>query len=643
MSFAGKVWRLLVGIKDALVLLFMLLFFAVLYAALTARPNPGAVKGGALLLDLDGAIVEEASQIDPLQLLLSGTDVVGEYPARDLVRAIDSASDDSRIKAIVLDLSRFMGGGQVNLSEVGAALDRFRATGKPVLAFANGYIDSGVMLAAHASEVWVDPMGGALVTGPGGDRPYYKGLLDKLKVNAHILRVGTYKSAIEPFTRTDMSPVARRNYTALYSTLWEEWQADVKKARPKADLATVTRDPVAWLRASRGNAAKAALEAGLVDHLGDRVAFGKRVAEIAGADSGEKAPGSYAHTRLAPWLAANKPSRSGKAIAVVTVAGEIVDGDARPGMAGGDRIANLLDDALADDDIAGLVVRVDSPGGSVSASEEIRRAIMRHKARKIPVAISMANVAASGGYWVSTPADRIFAEPDTITGSIGVFAIVPTFENTLGSIGVTADGVKTTALSGQPDLVGGLSPEAKEMAQAAVEDIYARFLTIVSHARGKSAADIDRIAQGQVWDGGAARQIGLVDQYGGLDDALAWVAKTAGLKDGDWHADYLGAKLDPYHSVLQQLMQDSGTGADGKSASGKAAGMDLVALLSARQEGLTEAVLRDAALLLGQRNVQAYCLACPRPVRAPGNRHREADAMAAEPGLTMVLARILGM
>lgn len=642
MSFAGKIWRLLVGIKDALVLLFMLLFFAVLYAALTARPNPGAVKGGALLLDLDGAIVEEASQIDPLQLLLSGTDVVGEYPARDLVRAIDSASNDSRIKAIVLDLSRFMGGGQVNLSEVGAALDRFRATGKPVLAFANGYIDSGVMLAAHASEVWVDPMGGALVTGPGGDRPYYKGLLDKLKINAHILRVGTYKSAIEPFTRTDMSPEARSNYTALYSTLWEEWQADVKKARPKADLATVTRDPVEWLKASRGNAAKAALEAGLVDHLGDRAAFGKRVAEIAGADSADKKPGSYAHTRLAPWLAANKPSKPGKAIAVVTVAGEIVDGDAGPGMAGGDRIAKLLDDALADDDIAGLVVRVDSPGGSVSASEEIRRAIMRHKARNIPVAISMANVAASGGYWISTSADRIFAEPDTITGSIGVFAIVPTFENTLGSIGVTADGVKTTALSGQPDLVGGLTPEAKEMAQAAVEDIYARFLTIVARARGKSAADIDRIAQGQVWDGGAARQIGLVDQYGGLDDAVSWVAKKAGLNDGGWHADYLGAKLDPYHSILQQMMQDSGTGAGGR-ARHPASGFDLVALLSARQEGATAALAQDVALLLGQRKVQAYCLACPRAVRAAGNRQHDAGAMAAKPGLTMVLAQMLGI
>lgn len=636
MTFAGKVWRLLVGIKDALVLLFMLLFFALLYAGLTARPNPGAVHEGALLLDLDGTIVEEASEIDPLQILLSGADIAGEYPARDLIRAIDAASGDKRIKAIVLDLSRFMGGGQVHLSEVGAALDRFRASGKPVLAFANGYIDSGVMLAAHASEVWVDPMGGAVVTGPGGDRPYFGGLLEKLKVNAHILRVGTYKSAVEPFTRNDMSPEARRNYTALYDTLWEEWQADVQKARPKANLDMITDDPVAWLKASRGNAARAALAAGLVDRLGDRIAFGQRVAEIAGADNGDTAPGNFAHTTLAPWLAANKPSQSGKAIAVITVAGEIVDGKAGPGMAGGDRIAGLLHDALSDDDIAGLVVRVDSPGGSVSASEEIRRAIMRHKARKIPVAVSMANVAASGGYWVSTPADRIFAEPDTITGSIGVFAVIPTFENTLGQFGVTSDGVKTTPLSGQPDLLGGLTPQAEAMAQAAVEDIYARFLTIVARSRGKSATEINRVAQGQVWDGGAARQIGLVDQYGNLDDALGWVAKQAGLGDGEWHASYLGTKLDPYHSVLQQLMQGSGKGQE-------TAGMDIIALLSSRRENLFAGLTREVELLLGSRNAQAYCLNCPPLPRLTAGKTGLSGHIAAEPLSSELLTRLFAM
>lgn len=620
MSFAGRVWRLLVGIKDGLSLLFLLMFFALLYAALTMRPSPGMVREGALLLDLNGTVVEEASQVDPIELLLADTLPPGEYQARDLVQAIDAAARDGRIRAIVLDLSRFLGGGQVHLSEVGAALDRARAAGKPVLAFANAYVDDGVMLAAHASEVWVDPMGGALVTGPGGEQPYFGRLLETLKVKAHVFRVGSHKAAVEPYTRSDMSPEARENLGALYGALWEEWQADVRKARPKANLALVTRQPVEWLNASRGNAARAAQSAGLVDHLGDRTRFGRRVAEIVGADDWDTAPGAFAHTTLDTWLAANKPGRHGKAIGVITIAGEIVDGDAGPGAAGGERIAALLDDALADD-LAGLVIRVDSPGGSVMASEEIRRAIMRHKARGIPIAVSMANVAASGGYWVSTPAQRIFAEPETVTGSIGIFAIVPTFENTLADWGVTSDGVKTTALAGQPDLIGGLSPESEAMIQAAIEDGYARFLTLVSQSRGRSAAEINRVAQGQVWDGGTARQIGLVDEYGGTDDALAWVAKTAGLANGKWHPKYLGEGSDAYHSLLQSLTRDT-------ESQGTAPQGDFVSLLSARHDGFAARLLQDTQRLLGARSAQAYCLACPqRPLAAPA-RQANADALS---------------
>lgn len=612
MSFAGKVWRLLVGIKDALALLFLLLFFIGLYMVLTTRPSPAQVRDGALLLQLDGRVVEEATQPDPLSILLSQELPGKEYQARDLVRAIDAAVTDTRIKAVVLDLSRFTGGGQVHLAEIGAALDRVRAAKKPVLAFAAAYADDGVMLASHASEVWVDPMGGAMIAGPGGDHLYYAGLIEKLKVNAHIFRVGTYKSAIEPFIRSNMSPEARADAQALYTSLWEEWTADVKKARPSANLNLVTGQPVEWLAAARGDTALAARQAGLVDHLGDRVAFGNRVAKLVGADTWEPGPGSYAHTELAPWLAANKPSKSGKAIGVVTIAGEIVDGDAGPGQAGGDRIADLLDEAL-DKNLAALVVRVDSPGGSVTASEEIRRAIMRQKARKIPVVVSMANLAASGGYWVSTPADRIFAAPETITGSIGIFAVVPTFENALAQWGVTTDGVKTTPLSGQPNLAAGLTPEAQAMVQSTIENGYARFLTLVSKSRGKSPAEINEIAQGRVWAGGPARQIGLVDQFGGMDDALAWAAKRAGLKDGEWHAKYLGSSPDTYHSLLQMLLSPSGSEA-------RLPANDMVSLLTLQQTNMSGHMVSDMRLLLGSSRAQAYCLSCPRSTPAAVSR-----------------------
>ncbi|QYU66393.1 S49 family peptidase [Leptolyngbya sp. 15MV] len=225
MSFAGKVWRLLVGVKDGLSLVFLLLFFLLLYAVLTARPSPAQVREGALLLALEGVVVEEQAAIDPLAILLSGQRPITEYQARDLVHAIDQAAGDKRIKAIVLDLTRFLGGGQVHLREIGEALERAKRAEKPVLAYAGGYGDDAMLLAAHASEVWVDPLGGAIVAGPGGSRLYFGQLLENLQVNARVYKVGEYKSAVEPFQRGDMSPEARENYEALYGALWSEWQA----------------------------------------------------------------------------------------------------------------------------------------------------------------------------------------------------------------------------------------------------------------------------------------------------------------------------------------------------------------------------------------------------------------------------------
>ena len=617
MVFAGKVWRLLVGIKDALALLFLLLFFVLLAGALSSRPGAATVREGALLLRIDGAIVEEPSVPDPVQALVSGQMPAGEYRARDLVRALRAAAKDDRIKAVVLDLSRFTGGGQVTLGDVGAALDEVRAAKKPVLAWGLVYDDDGLLLASHASEVWVDPMGGALVMGPGGSNLYYGGLIERLKVTAHVFKAGTYKSAVEPYTRAGLSPEARDNAQALYGAVFEDWKAQVSKARPKANLALATGDPEAWVRASGGDTAKAALAAGLVDRVGNDIAFGQRVAEIAGKDALDKRPGSYAHTALRPWLAANTPTKQGKAIGVVTVAGEIVDGEAGPGLAGGDRIAAALDSAL-DEDLAALVVRVDSPGGSILASERIREAIARHKAKGRPVVVSMANLAASGGYWVSTPANAIFAEPGTITGSIGVFAVIPSFERALAEYGVTADGVKTTPLSGQPDLIGGLSPGVSGMLQSTVEHHYAHFLGLVGKARGKSVAQVDAIAQGRVWDGGTARQIGLVDRFGNLDDALAEAARLAKLKDGNWHAVRIGGEADPLATILSRLTPRE----DARSGSGG----DLVARLARQQAGAMQAALAQVLRLAEPRGAMAYCLECagesrvesPSPMPSPG-------------------------
>lgn len=604
MSFVGKVWRVLVGIKDGLVLLFMVLFFVGLFAVLSARPSPGQVREGALLIDLDGVVVEEKSAIDPIAALISGDAPIEEYQARDIVRALDAAATDDRIKAVVLDLSTFLGGGQVHLTEIGEAMDRVRKAKKPVLTYALGYADDHMLLAAHASEVWLDPRGLALIAGPGGHQLYYAGLLEKLSVNARVYRVGEFKSAVEPFSRSSMSDEARANASGLYGALWEEWQANVKKARPKLALARVTSDPVGWINASRGNLAQAALAAGLVDKLGDRAQFGGRVAELAGKDPFSKKPGAFAASELDAFLANVSEPRGGKAIGVVTIAGEIVDGDAGPGTAGGTRIADLLDEAL-DDDLAALVVRVDSPGGSVTASEEIRRAIQRYRNRKIPVAVSFGNVAASGGYWVAMPGERIFAQPQTITGSIGVFAVVPTFEQAAARLGVGSDGYRTTPLSGQPDFIGGFTPEMDAVLQSSISSTYSDFLNLVAKARKMPVAKVDGVAQGRVWDGGTARQLGLIDEFGGLQDALAWAAAKAGAKDGEWHAVFLGEEADNYDSLIRQLVADSAAPAV-IAPSG-----DLFALAAQRNSALAAQISRDAARLLGTRGIQAACLDCP--------------------------------
>ncbi|MCJ8158159.1 signal peptide peptidase SppA [Sphingomonas sp. LaA6.9] len=601
MSFVRGAWKLLVGVKDALVLLFMLLFFVALWAALSARPNPANVTTGALLVDLSGTLVEQPEEVDPLSLLAGATDAVRQHRLRDVVRALETAATDDRIKVVVLDLDSFVGGGQAAIARAAEAIDTIRKAKKPVLAYATGYSDDSYQLAAHASEVWLDPMGLTLFTGPGGSRLYYKGLIDRLGVTTKVYRVGTYKSAIEPYTRADQSPEAKQADQALAGALWQNWQDDVAKARPKAQLAAFIAQPQQQIAAAGGDLAQAALRAGLVDKLGDRIAFGKRVAEIAGADD-DKGEGAFKHTRLTNWIAANPAPSSGDAIGVITVAGEIVDGEALPGTAGGDSISKLILKGLAEEDLKALVVRVDSPGGSVLASEKIRQAILQAKAEGLPVVVSMGSVAASGGYWVSTPADRIFAEPSTITGSIGVFGIIPTFENALAKVGVTSDGVTTTPLSGQPDIIGGTNATFDAVIQSSIENTYARFLGLVSKARGMPVQKVDGIAQGRVWDGGTARQLGLVDQFGGIEDAIAEAARRAKLDPAKVHAEYLEHEPGFAAMLFQGWTQD-------EDDSRKQADL-LARLAQARMMTLFRAV-SDAERLTDGPVVRAQCLECP--------------------------------
>ncbi len=600
MQFARAAWKFLVAIKDALVLIAMLLFFAVLYAALSARPNVAAISDGALLLDLKGVIVEQPAQQDFTAMFTNNENTVREYRLRDVVRAIDAAAEDDRVKAVVLDLSTFMGAGQTSLNAVGEALAQVKQAEKPIYAYANFYSDDSYQLAAHADEIWMDPMGGIVFAGPGGNRLYYKNLIDQLGITANIYRVGTYKSAVEPYMRDNQSPEAKEASEALYSVLWDSWLAEVKKARPQAVIEAYAEDPATFIRIAGGDYTKIAVEQKLVDKIGDRVAFGRYVATKVGEDT-TPSPDSFKTIAYDNYVAANPEGSSGEAIGVITVAGEIVSGKAGPGIAASGRIAEQIYKALEDNQIKALVVRVNSPGGSAFASEEIRLALADIKKAEIPIVISMGDVAASGGYWIAAAGDHIMAEPDTITGSIGVFAVLPSFEKALGKWGVTADGVQTTPLSGEPDFVGGFSEDLNIVLQSGVEHSYEDFLSLVGKARGKTNAEVDTIGQGRVWDGGTARQLGLVDSFGGMTDALAEAAKRAGLEEGDYHAKYLEA------APTFKWLPLGGT-PFGETEQSPVTGM--VGWV-ARQQKLTLAdALYTARGLMAREDVQALCLEC---------------------------------
>jgi protease-4 len=596
MRFAKAVWKLLVGIKDGLVLIFMLLFFATLYGALSARPAP--IHNGVLDLDLSGAVVEQPSR--PGLGSLAGTPSVREHRLRDLISALDAARTDDRVKAVALDLERFTGGGHTAMADLAEAVRRVRASGKPVVAYANDYTDSSYEVASAASEIWLDPLGAVALAGPGGENLYYKGLLDKLGVTANVYRVGTYKAAVEPFIRNDMSPEAKQNAQDLASAMLASWRASILRNRPQAKIDPYLNDPVAALNSAAGDFGKAALASGLIDKIGDREAFQARLAELGGAD--KNSPYGYNRIPIASYENAQSDGNNGGSIGVITIAGDIVDGKAPPGTAGGDSISDLIDKAVAGGSLKALVVRIDSPGGSVTASERIRESLLNAKAHKIPIVVSMGSVAASGGYWVSTPGDYVFAEPSTITGSIGVFGILPSFQGTLAKLGLGADGVKTTPLSGEPDLLKGPSPVAGQLMQAGVNAIYARFLGIVAQARHKTPQQIDAIAQGRVWDGGTAQKLGLIDGFGSLHDAIAKAAELAKISNPDDEVRYLERPVSLQEKIVE-LLSNNQTSDD---TSGDSDGFAALA-----PDNLFADALAEVQSILKGPKIQARCLECP--------------------------------
>jgi protease IV len=497
---------------------------------------PHIPEQAALVVAPTGTLVEQLSG-DPLTRAVA--QARGQEHAEtllwDLTDAIRAAAKDSRIRVLVLNFDQMDGvAGQPTMAELAHAIRDFKSSGKKVIAYGQTYERDGYYLAALADEVYVDPLGYVLVDGYSRYRWYYKDLLDKLNVDINVFRVGKFKSAVEDYTRNDMSPEDREESQAYLNALWTTYQKAVDGARglPAGAMADYINTLPQAVVAANGAAAQIGLKARLVTAIKSAPEVEHRIAEIAGADENggfhQVSAEDYArvlHTETA--LSRRDQTR----VAVIVAEGEILDGNQSPGTIGGDSMARLLREARQDEKIKAVVLRVDSPGGSVTASEQIYREVQSLRKAGKPVVVSMANYAASGGYYISAPADEIWASPATITGSIGIFAEVPNINRTLAKFGVGVDGLGTTPLAGQLRLDVPLSDAARTLLQSTVNYGYSQFLERVADGRHKTPAQVDGIAQGRVWAGIDAQAQGLVDHLGSFDDAVRAAAQRAHLVD----------------------------------------------------------------------------------------------------------------
>ena len=554
-----SLWRLLNFTRLMLVNLLFLLVVLVIVFSVSQSETPSTPIEGALTLKLSGVLVEQRTQTDPTVQLLRQMDKGDEQPSEivlsDLLWAIKSAGNDDRIKALVIKPQGLQGASLSKLQEVTAAIDAFKESGKPVIAMADYYSQGAYLLAAHADHVLLNQSGAVLIEGLGVYQTYFKSALEKLNITPHVFKVGTYKSFVEPYTRDEMSPESKEANQRWLDQLWQSYVADVAEQREiEPDAVAPNKDHfLELLRKAGGNAASYALDNGLVDQLATRDEMTQAVIKEVGEadDHGWKGVG------LKEYLAAipEQYPQSGKdEVGLITASGAIMDGVQPAGTIGGDSLADLLAEARRDDQVKAVVLRVDSPGGSAFAAEQIRAELLALKQAGKPVVISMGSYAASGGYWISADADKIFASPTTLTGSIGVFGMFATIDKALSQYGVHTDGVGTTDFVGV-GLTRALPDHVGEAIQLSVEDTYQRFVGLVGKGRGLSPEEAEKAAEGRVWTGQDAKALGLVDEFGNLDDALKAAADLANLKS--WQVTPIAPEESARDKFLRELFDSS--------------------------------------------------------------------------------------
>lgn len=591
----------------------VLLFFLSLLASLLFDYAPPLPARAFLEVAPGGVLVEQLSYSEPLaRLVQRRSPHAFETLARDLVEAIDSAAADPRIAGIALGLDDLSGGGITKLAEVGSALERFRASGKPIVAVGTDYTQEQYYLASFASEIHLNPMGAVNLTGFGAYHPYFKDALDKLKLNVHIFRVGDYKDAVEPFERNDMSPASRAQTALWLNALWGSYTDRVeaqRKLTPGAINDYVNNLDV-HLSGVAGDSARLAVERGLVDQISSDSQMRARLEKLAGVD--EKTE-EYVHVTVDHYLDYRRLEQpkvdSGDKIGVIVAAGTIVDGEAPDGSIGSESLSALVRQAAGDEALRALVLRIDSPGGSAVGSDVIRREIDVLQKKGIPVVVSMGSLAASGGYWIAASADRIFAEPTTLTGSIGVFGIAPTFEASLAYLGVHNDGIGTTAMADGMHADRAMTPQMERVIQFGVNHTYQQFIQLVATGRKLPLTAVDAIAGGRVWTGAKAVELGLVDELGGMTAAVATAAKLAKLDS--YQLEYIRRPLSFNERLLERFARTAERRGVGRVLSGL-----LPPLLPASLEPPLRALaaqLGVVATLTDPRGLYLQCFECRAP------------------------------
>ncbi|EIJ2833179.1 signal peptide peptidase SppA [Vibrio parahaemolyticus] len=599
------IWKSITFIRLALANLIFLLMIAVFYFAFTytGEGRPVIEKESALVMNLSGPIVEQRRYVNPMDSVagsLLGNEMPKENVLFDIVDTIRYAKDDAKVSGLVLALRDLPETNLTKLRYIAKALNEFKASGKPVYAVGDFYNQSQYYLASYADKVYMAPDGGVLIKGYSAYSMYYKTLLEKLDVSTHVFRVGTYKSAIEPFIRDDMSDAAKESAIRWVTQLWSAFVDDVTTNRNiNAKVLNPTMEELlAEMKSVDGDLAQLAVKMGLVDELATRQDIRTLFAKEFGSDGKD----SYNAISFYDYLATIRPdyTLANHDIAVVVASGAIMDGQQPRGTVGGDTVASLLRQARNDEKVKAVVLRVDSPGGSAFASEVIRNEVEALKKAGKPVVVSMSSLAASGGYWISMSADKIVAQPTTLTGSIGIFSVITTFEKGFSKLGINTDGVGTSPFSGD-GITTGLSEGASQAFQLGIEHGYKRFISLVGSNRDMTVEEVDKVAQGRVWTGQDALSFGLVDQMGDFDDAVELAAKLANVTD--YGIYWVEEPLSPTELFLQEFMNQVKV----------SLGVDATSLLPKSLQPVAQQFEQDASLLQSfndPKGQYAFCLNC---------------------------------